>query len=100
MGTATEAPAPPTAPPPPRRPGRRRGRLARRQERAAWGFMLPSLVILAIFVVYPMTQALYLSLTEYNVLQPARWVGLENYRQLVSDPAFRNALVNTCTTRP
>lgn len=95
MGTATEAPAPPTAPPPPRRPGRGRGRLARRQERAAWGFLLPSLVILAIFVVYPMTQALYLSLTEYNVLQPARWVGLENYRQLVSDPAFRNALVNT-----
>jgi multiple sugar transport system permease protein len=95
MGTATEVPAPPTAPPPPRRPARGRGRLARRQERAAWGFLLPSLVILAIFVVYPMTQALYLSLTEYNVLQPARWVGLENYRQLVSDPAFRNALVNT-----
>jgi multiple sugar transport system permease protein len=95
MGTATEAPAPPTASPPPRRPGRGRGRLARRQERAAWGFLLPSLVILAIFVVYPMTQALYLSLTEYNVLQPARWVGLENYRQLVGDPAFRNALVNT-----
>ena len=42
-----------------------------------------------------MTQALYLSFTEYNVLQPARWVGLENYQRLVSDPAFHNALLNT-----
>jgi multiple sugar transport system permease protein len=95
MSTATQVPAPPTAPPSPRRPGRGRGRLARRQALAAWGFMLPSLVVLGIFVVYPMTQALYLSFTEYNVIQPARWIGLENYQQLVSDPAFRNALVNT-----
>ena len=96
MATTTELPAPATAPPPPgRRPGRARGSLGRRQARAAWAFMLPSLVVLAVFVVYPMTQALYLSFTEYNVLQPARWVGLENYQRLVSDPAFHNALVNT-----
>jgi len=96
MATTTELPAPATAPPPPgRRPGRTRGSLGRRQARAAWAFMLPSLVVLAVFVVYPMTQALYLSFTEYNVLQPARWVGLENYQRLVSDPAFHNALVNT-----
>jgi multiple sugar transport system permease protein len=96
MSTTTQVPAPATAPPPTgRRPGRGRGRLARRQAMAAWAFMLPSLVVLAVFVVYPMTQALYLSFTEYNVLQPARWVGLENYQRLVSDPAFHNALLNT-----
>jgi len=74
---------------------RRRPIAGRRQTRAAWLFMAPSLVILAIFVVYPMTQALYLSFTDYDVLTPARWVGLGNYRELLDDEAFRRALLNT-----
>jgi ABC-type sugar transport system permease subunit len=50
--------------------------------------MAPSLVVLGVFVVYPMTQAAYLSLTDYDVLTPAKWVGLANYRELVHDDAF------------
>lgn len=69
--------------------------VARRQTRAAWLFMAPSLLVLAVFVVYPMTQALYLSFTDYDVLTPARWVGLANYRELLQDEAFRRALTNT-----
>jgi multiple sugar transport system permease protein len=85
MATATQVARP-----------RSRGSLAkRRQARAAWLFLAPSLVILGIFVVYPMTQALYLSFTDYDVLNPASWVGAANYRELLSDEAFRNALVNT-----
>jgi len=57
--------------------------------------MLPSIVILGVFVVYPMTQALYLSFTDYDVLNPARFVGLDNYSRLVGDGDFRNALLNT-----
>ncbi|CAN5588309.1 sugar ABC transporter permease [soil metagenome] len=57
--------------------------------------MAPSLLILGVFVVYPMLRALYLSLTDYDVLSPARWVGLENYRNLIDDEAFRNALKDT-----
>jgi len=75
---------------------RSRGGLAkRRQARAAWLFLAPSLIILGIFVVYPMTQALYLSFTDYDVLNPATWIGGANYRELIGDEAFRNALVNT-----
>jgi multiple sugar transport system permease protein len=75
---------------------RSRGGLAkRRQARAAWLFLAPSLIILGIFVVYPMTQALYLSFTDYDVLNPATWIGAANYRELIGDEAFRNALVNT-----
>ena len=85
MATATQVARP-----------RSRGSLAkRRQARAAWLFLAPSLVILGIFVVYPMTQALYLSFTDYDVLNPATWVGAANYRELLDDEAFRNALVNT-----
>ena len=57
--------------------------------------MTPSLVVLALFVVYPMGRALYLSLTDYDVLNPAKWVGLDNYSELIDDEAFRNALKNT-----
>jgi multiple sugar transport system permease protein len=73
---------------------RRRWRVSS-QSRAAWLFMTPSLVVLAVFVVYPMGRALYLSLTDYDVLNPAKWIGLDNYRELVGDEAFRNALKNT-----
>ena len=77
------------------RPRSRGGLAKRRQARAAWLFLAPSLVILGIFVVYPMTQALYLSFTDYDVLNPATWIGAANYRELIGDEAFRNALVNT-----
>ena len=79
-----------------RRPGRpARGAARRSQSRAALLFMAPSIVVLGLFVVYPMAQALWLSFTDYDVLTPARWVGLDNYRELVSDEAFRGALRNT-----
>ncbi|MFD0660857.1 carbohydrate ABC transporter permease [Thermocatellispora tengchongensis] len=76
-------------------PRRRPGSAGRRQARAAWLFMLPTMAVLGVFVVWPMLQALYLSFTDYEVFTPARWIGLENYRALLSDPAFGNALVNT-----
>jgi len=66
-----------------------------RQTRAAWLFLTPSLAILAVFVLWPMCQAGYLSLTRYNLMQTAQWVGLGNYRQMLHDPAVRNALRNT-----
>lgn len=68
---------------------------ARAQARAAWLFLAPSLIVLLIFVVYPIGRALYLSLTDYSLLRPARWIGLANYTTLVTDPAVRNALKNT-----
>ncbi len=78
-----------------RAPAKGPGTSSLRQARAAWLFMLPTLVVLGAFVVWPMAQALYLSFTDYEVFAPARWIGLGNYQKLVSDPAFGNALVNT-----
>ena len=75
--------------------GRRRPRRLSGQTRAAWLMMAPTLLILGVFVVYPMLRALYLSFTDYDVLTPARWIGLDNYRELFHDEAFRNALKNT-----
>jgi ABC-type sugar transport system permease subunit len=92
----TEVPAARTAREP-RRNGRPLTRLSHRgrQARAAWLFLTPSLAVLAVFVVWPMFQAGYLSFTSYNLVQAAHWAGLGNYRQMLHDPQVWNALKNT-----
>lgn len=74
--------------------GRRR-RPVRRQALTAWLFLAPALIVLAIFTVLPMIQAGYLSLTDYNLIRSAEWVGFDNYLELFQDPAFWNAFWNT-----
>lgn len=77
------------------RPRRRRNAARLRRERTAWLFMAPSLVVIAVFMVWPLIQSAYLSFTEYNRIQPARWIGLDNYVHLFQDDEVWNALGNT-----
>ncbi|MCL4544656.1 MAG: sugar ABC transporter permease [Chloroflexi bacterium] len=58
-------------------------------------FILPWLVGLVAFTAGPILASLYLSFTRYNVLQPAQWVGVGNYVQLLHDPLLFTALANT-----
>ncbi|MCC6178904.1 MAG: sugar ABC transporter permease [Chloroflexi bacterium] len=70
--------------------------LSRRE--AIWGycFILPWLIGLVWFSLWPIAGAIYYSLTEYSVLEAPRWVGLENYRKIFTeDPLFWTALANT-----
>jgi len=62
---------------------------------AALLFVLPSLLLLAIFVVYPIFNAFYLSLHRYNLLEPPVWDGLGRYVLLLDDDRFFKALGNT-----
>jgi multiple sugar transport system permease protein/raffinose/stachyose/melibiose transport system permease protein len=81
-------PAPQVAPP------RRRGRMSR--GRAAWLFIAPSMLILGVFVLWPIVASFWYSLHDWTVgaaQQP--WVGLGNYTQLLHDEQFWNALGNT-----
>lgn len=80
------------------KPARRHG-LGRR-ERAAWGFVAPALIAIAIFFVIPVVSALLLSLTDFDIyaladLDNLRFVGLRNYEQLLSNPLFWGAMKNT-----
>lgn len=78
------------------RPIRRRGQSYMFERRlAAYLFVLPSLLFLAVFVIYPIISAFYLSLHRYNLLEPPVWDGLNRYRLLVEDPRFFKALGNT-----
>lgn len=79
-------------------PARRlRGGTLRRQEaRAGLLFILPWLLFLLIFTAYPVLATLYLSFTEYNVLQPPTWIGLDNFAELFrEDPAVPTAVANS-----
>lgn len=71
-----------------------RGYMAERRL-AAFCLVLPSLLFLAIFVVYPIANAFFLSLHRYNLLEAPVWHGLTNYQQLADDSRFFQALGNT-----
>jgi len=55
-------------------------------------FLLPSLVIIAIFVLYPIIAVVYYSFTDYSIVTPPVWVGLKNYNWLIHDSTFWKAL--------
>ena len=68
----------------------------RRNERlTSYLFLAPSLLIIAIFVLGPAVAALYLSFTEYNIIQPPEWIGLGNYLDLIGDNTFLRSMKNT-----
>jgi len=59
-------------------------------------FIAPALLLFLVFIFVPLFASLYLSFTEYNVIHPPRWVGLDNFRALLfDDPRFWKAFRNT-----
>lgn len=58
-----------------------------RSPRAAVSFALPALVLYTVLVIYPLVSGAYLSLTNTNGGRRADFVGLEQYRIVLSDPA-------------
>jgi len=68
------------------------------QERAAYLFLSPWLIGLFCLTLGPTLASLYLSFTQFDLLQPPRWIGLENYaRMAFDDPRLRKALSVTFT---
>lgn len=58
-------------------------------------FLLPAVLIYGIFVLYPYVQAFYLSLTSWSGTSATRpFVGLANFRDLLTDGRFLDALTN------
>jgi multiple sugar transport system permease protein len=74
---------------------RRKSRLARNEAIAAWGFLLPSLVLFLTFTGVPVVSAFLISFTKWDLFNPPAWAGLDNYLRLWSDPIFRQVLGNT-----
>jgi multiple sugar transport system permease protein len=72
-----------------------------RQMRKNWSaylFIVPGLIHFAIFTVFAVGFAFYISFHEWNIIKPDKpYVGLENYIKLMGDPRFYRAVKNTLT---
>ena len=63
------------------------------------GMLTPTLVVLLVMTAYPLVFTLVYSFTDYNLLkslrQPASFIALKNYTDLLSDEYFQQAIWNT-----
>jgi multiple sugar transport system permease protein len=63
---------------------------------AAWLFLAPALILLGIFLFYPIIYLLYLSFTADSfTVEGIRWIGLRNYLRLFTDTDFWQVIGNT-----
>ena len=58
-------------------------------------FLLPALLIFALFVWYPVVLGFIMSFQNVDLINPAVWVGLKNYQDIFADPLFQIACRNT-----
>ncbi len=59
-------------------------------------FYLPALILLLLFVAYPLGNAFYVSLLKWNGYSSHKtFIGIDNYVRLVKDPTFWSSFKNT-----
>lgn len=80
-------------PPRSRRSGRRRARF--HETLLGYSFAGPNLLLLGLFLLYPLGLAAVLSFTRYTGFGAPAWIGIANYADLLSDAVFWRALANT-----
>jgi len=71
-----------------------------RETLLSYAFLAPALLLLAVFTFYPLLYGSYLGFTQYGGARFAqglapKWVGLDNFRTLISDPLFLTSLWNS-----
>ncbi|MFB6173080.1 MAG: carbohydrate ABC transporter permease [Halobacteriales archaeon] len=60
-----------------------------------YGYVLPILLVYAVFVVYPIGYVLWMSFTDFLTVTQVEWVGLQNYQEVFTDDVFWTAMKNT-----
>jgi len=65
---------------------------ARREAFTFYVLIAPWLVGFVVFLAYPMLRSLYLSFTNYNLLSPPQWIGLQNFERIFNDDKFWQSL--------
>lgn len=93
MSARTTAPAPAASPSPSRRGRAPRRSPLRREGRAGWLFLAPTLVILGLFMVVPILMALWVSVSDWTgngspLSSRVHFVGADNYAALLTDPGL------------
>ena len=58
-------------------------------------FLAPALALIGVFVVYPILAVVYYSFTDYDIVRPPVWVGLQNFQRILGDETFWLALTHS-----
>ena len=62
---------------------------------AGYGFVLPALVLVAVFLLYPIGFVIYISFHKWGILGEPEFVGFNNYVLIFKDDRFWQSIVNT-----
>jgi putative chitobiose transport system permease protein len=66
-----------------------------RQSLSAYLFLAPALVLFAVFSFWPVGYGSYLAFTDYSLIKPSHWVGLDNFRYIFGNEMFVTGLKNS-----
>jgi multiple sugar transport system permease protein len=70
-------------------------------KRQQWGwvlfFLAPSLIGMMVFILLPIASSLWYAFNDWNLLSPPEFIGLDNFRELLSDDGFWRSLNYTLT---
>ncbi len=70
-------------------------KLANKQNFAGVLFILPSLFGTIVFIIIPIVCSFGLSFAKWDLLNPIQFVGLENYKVVLTEPVFVKIIINT-----
>lgn len=80
--------------PVPRRAGARQHRVHRQRRLAGWLCLAPLFLVNALVILGPSLATVYYSFTDWTGIGDANFVGLDNYRKLIGDANYHNALIH------
>lgn len=80
------------APPGPATKDRRTHKMRTAERRAGYAFMTPWFIGMALLTLGPMIYSLYLAFTQYNLLSPPEWIGMQNFRMMLTDDRFLSSI--------
>ena len=69
--------------------------LTKKNTLAAWVFILPALIGTLIFIIIPIFFSFSLSFFEWDLLSNMQFVGLQNYKNILTDATFIQIIINT-----
>src|SRR5690606_37433615 len=69
--------------------------MSNRRNLSAYFLVMPYLVHVLVFVLFPVGFSFFLTFHNWNIIGPMEYTGLANYKRLVQDPLFFTSVRNT-----
>jgi raffinose/stachyose/melibiose transport system permease protein len=62
-------------------------------DKSAYAFVAPAVILMAVFIVYPLISSVRLSLTDWSGLGKIKYIGFGNYSDIINNPVFWNSIL-------